>query len=154
VCELSPTEEQGIYQVALSDIQRRIKRSKQAERNIGHWLQKNDGEDPRWKNIASSAGRVGHLTGLQFDAVSKTYAAESKQIKLPAKLLQFWIQIIDVAIAQGKEPLLYIEPTNVLVGMFRKKSPVWHVITEERHAELLQKERIADEAMSSTLERR
>ncbi len=132
----------------LSDIQRRIKRSKQSERDGGHWLLKHDGSDPAWQHVASSAGRVGHITGLQFDMVSKHYTAENKQIKLPVKFLQFWMQIVDISVTHGKDALLRIEPTNVLLGS-RKKAPVMHIITEERHAELLHKEQIADEFMSS-----
>jgi hypothetical protein len=128
----------------LNDIQRRIKRSKQSERDGGHWLEKHDGIDPAWKHVASSALRVGHITGLQFDMVSLHYTAENKQIKLPAKFLQFWMQIVDISTTHGKDALLRIEPTNVLVGP-RKKAPIMHIITEERHAELLRKEREYDE---------
>ncbi len=135
----------------LSDIQRRIKRSKQSERDGGHWLLEHDGADPRWAHVASSAGRVGHITGLQFDMVSNHYTCENKQIKLPVKFLQFWMQIVDISVTHGKDALLRIEPTNVLVGP-RKKAPIMHIITEERHAELLMKEKIADEFESSTLD--
>ena len=97
--------------------------------------------------------RVGHITQLQYDVVSMHYAAENKQVKLPAKFVQWWLQIIDVATANGKDPLLRIEPTNVLVGQYRKKSPEMHIITKERHAQLLEKEKLHDEFMSSTLDR-
>lgn len=120
-----------------SDIQRRIKRSKQSERDLGHWLKEHDGPDPRFWGIASSTGRVGHITALQYDVVSKTYAAENKQVKMPAKFIQWWMQIIDVANREGKEPLLRIEPTNVLTGTLRKKAPEMHILTASRHAELL-----------------
>ena len=132
-----------------NDIQRRIKRSKQSERDIGHWLELHDGVDPRFQHIASSALRVGHITQMQFDVVSKTYACENKQVKLPAKFVQWWLQIIDVAAANDKEPLLRIEPTNVLVGVFRKKAPEMHIITAERHAELLRAERQYERIMDS-----
>lgn len=132
--------------MALNDIQRRIKRSKQSERDLGHWLQRHDGEDPRWTGIASSALRVGHITNLQFDCVSKTYVAENKQVKMPVTMFKWWLQINQVSIQQGKEALLRIEPTNdvKIMGIPKKPSSL-HVITEERHAELLRKERIADE---------
>lgn len=129
--------------IVAGDIQRRIKRSKQSERDLGHWLLEHDGPDPRMAGITSSTGRVGHITQLQYDVASLHYAAENKQIKLPARFLQFWLQIIDVANSAGKNPLLRIEPTNVLVGQFRKKAPELHIITAERHAELLQAERDA-----------
>lgn len=129
----------------LSEIQRRIKRSKQSERDGGHWLMLHDGPDPRMiYGVAASTGRVGHITALQYDVASKTYAMENKQVKLPAKFVQWWMQIIDVAYREGKVPLLRIEPTNVLVGP-RKKVPEMHIITAERHAELLAAEKFYDE---------
>lgn len=131
--------------MTLNDIQRRIKRSKQSERDLGHWLQKHDGVDPRWVGIASSALRVGHITGLQFDCVSMTYVAENKQVKLPATLLKWWIQINQIAVAQGKEALLRIEPTNDVKSYgVPKKVASLHILTEDRHAELLRKEREYD----------
>lgn len=124
--------------MVLSDIQRRIKRSKQSERNLGHWLEKHDGIDPQWARIASSALRVGHVTNLQFDVVSKHYAAEVKNVKLPATILKWWLQINQVATAHGKDALLYIEPTNdVKILGVPKKLATMHIITEERHAQLL-----------------
>lgn len=131
--------------MALNDIQRRIKRSKQSERDLGHWLLLHDGSDPHMQGITSSTGRVGHITQLQYDVASRTYAAENKQVKLPAKMVQWWMQIIDVAANARKEPLLRIEPTNVLVGVFRKKVPEMHIITADRHAELLRAELLVEE---------
>lgn len=127
----------------LNDTQRRLRRAKQSERDLGHWLQKHDGPDPRLKGIASSTGRVGHITQMRYDVTSKTYAAENKQVKLPARILNWWLLINDVAATAGKEALLRIEPTNLPLGS-RKRIPELHVITAERHAELLQAERDAD----------
>jgi hypothetical protein len=124
----------------LNEIRRRLKRSKQSERDLGHWLLKFDGPDPRMKGITSSTGRVGHITQLQYDVASMTYAAENKHIKLPVKWLQWWLQIIDIARANGKEALLRIEPSNLPLGS-RKTIPEMHIITAERHAELLKSER-------------
>ena len=129
----------------LSDAQRRIKRSKQAERDLGHWLLKHDGKDPRLSGLTTSTGRVGHLTHLQFDVLSKSYAAECKQVKVPAKLFGWWRQIVSIATTQGKDALLYIEPTNTDVQGKKIRVPELHILTAERHAELLRKEKIADE---------
>jgi hypothetical protein len=131
--------------MTLNDIQRRIKKSKRSERAGGHWLQKHDGIDPHWAGVASSASRVGHITGLQFDMVSPHYAAENKNVKLPATIFKWWVQIVGVANRHGKDALLRIEPTNeVTVLGVPKRVPSLHIITEERHAELLAKEKIAD----------
>jgi len=120
--------------MALNEIQRRIRRSRQSERDLGKWLLEHDGEDPLWSKLASSTGRVGHYTNLQFDVVSMTYAGENKQVRIPVKWVGFWLQIIDVAKKHGKVPLLVIEPTNVNPG---RRIPNWHVITEEHHQDLL-----------------
>lgn len=134
--------------MTLNEIQKRIRKSKQSERDLGHWLEKHDGVDPRWVGIASSALRVGHITGLQFDCVSMTYVAENKQVKLPATILKWWLQINQIAVAQGKEALLRIEPTNdVKIFGVPKKPSSLHIITEDRHAELLRKEKEYDEVV-------
>ena len=127
-----------------SESQLRVKRSKQSERDLGHWLLDHDGPDLRFKGIASSTGRVGHITGLQFDVISKSYAAENKQVRVPARLYKWWKQILDVARDQNKDALLRIEPTNIDIGVpmkLRKKAMSLHIITEERHAELLEAEK-------------
>jgi hypothetical protein len=84
--------------------------------------------------ITSSTGRVGHITELQFDVLSRTYAAENKQVKVPVKFLSWWLKIIAISKEHGKQPLLRIEPTNM------RRLPEMHIITAERHAELLQAE--------------
>jgi hypothetical protein len=130
-----------------SEAQLRVARSKQSERDLGHWLQENDAPDSKWRNIASSTGRVGHLTGLQFDVVSLHYAAENKQVKVPARLWKWWKQLLDVASTQGKDALLRIEPTNLDLGVpakLRKHVSSLHIITEDRHKELLEAEKQRD----------
>lgn len=127
----------------LSDAQRLVRKAKQSERDLGHWLIKNDGYDPAYRGIASpTTGRVGHVTGLQFDNVSTHYAAENKRVRLGKRFLQWWLQIVDIAVDKRKDALLSIEPTNVLTPT--RKIPRMHIITEERHAELLMKERSYD----------
>jgi hypothetical protein len=118
-----------------SEAQRRLRRSKQSERDLGHWLLEHDGPDLRLKGLTTSTGRVGHLTHLRFDVISNTYAAENKQVKVPAQLAKWWLQITSIANQQGKDALLRIEPTNDPIG--QHKIPDLHIITEERHAQLL-----------------
>ncbi len=128
-----------------NDIQRRIRRSKDVERSAGKWAQRNDGIDPQWANVSSSTSRVGHITQLQFDVVSTHYAIEVKNVKLPATILKWWLQIVGVATLHGKDALLYIQPSNVVnVRGVPKRPMTMHVITEERHSELLRKEREYD----------
>ncbi len=127
-----------------SENQRRFQRSKVSERKLGKWLLEFDGPDPRWANISSSNARVGHITGLRFDCVSKTYAAERKNVRLPKTFLNWWHLILDVAETQGKEALLTIEPTNVIIAP-RRTTPELHIITAKRHEALLRAERMVGE---------
>lgn len=120
----------------LNENQRRLRKSKQSERDLGHYLLEHNGPDPSFRLISSSTGRVGHITELQFDVVSRTYAAENKNVKVPKKILGWWDQIVRVATDHGKQPLLRIVPSND-----EKKYPEFHIISAERHAELLDIER-------------
>lgn len=123
-----------------SDTQRRLRRSKQSERDAAKWLLEHDGPDPKWSHITSSTGRVGFITGLQFDAVSINYVLENKQVKVPARLFKWWLQINQIAVDRGKDALLRLEPTNIQIGVpaaLRKKVSALHIITDRHHAELL-----------------
>lgn len=123
----------------VSEAKRRLRKSKEAERDSGRWLLQHDGADPVWKHIASVTGRVGFYHDLQFDVVSAHYAGEIKNRRLPVWMLDAWLQIIRIAREQGKEPLLIVVPSNVGV-----KPPALHIITPERHERLLEYERIAN----------
>jgi hypothetical protein len=118
-----------------TDNQKRLRRSKESERTLGRFLLEHDGPDPALAAITSSTGRVGHITDLQFDVLSRSYAAENKQVRVPVKLLAWWLKIIAIAAQHNKQPLLRIEPTN------ERRLPAMHIITAERHAELLDAER-------------
>lgn len=131
--------------MVLNDNQRRLRRSKDAERYVAKWYLYHDSEDPVWKHITSSSGRVGFITGLQFDTVSRTYAVEVKNIKVPANLWKFWMQIVNIAKGQGKEPALVIVPTNEGLGI-QRTYPNLHIISETRHEQLLRAERLWDKA--------
>ena len=136
--------------------QRLLRRSKDSERRLGRFLLDADGPDPRFMpngGIASKTGRVGHITAMQFDVISKSYAAENKNVRLTVKFLKWWTQIFVKAMDMGKEPLLVIDPSNKPGSFthngFTYKVPVMHIITEQRHGELLRCERIV-EAMESS----
>ena len=120
----------------VSENQRRLRRSKQSERDLGHFLLEHNGEDPVWKFISSSTGRVGHITELQFDVISEDYAAENKKVKVPKTLLGWWDKIVAIAEKHGKEPLLRIEPSN------EGRHEEMHIISAERHASLLEIEKL------------
>jgi len=84
------------------------------------------------------------MTNLQFDALSLSYCGENKNEKLPAGLAGYWQKICAKGIEWGKNPLLRWHPSNAndyLVG--GRALPELHIITAERHAELLKYERMA-----------
>lgn len=103
--------------------------------------------------IVSETGRVGHVTALQFDALSLHYAAENKNEKVPSIWWNYWLKIVQKSAEWGKTPLLRIEPTNEDRSISGMKVPVLHLITEDRHKDLLDYERLyfAQSAPSATL---
>lgn len=129
----------------VTDAQRRLRRSKDSERRLAKWLIAYDGPDPVMKpgnGIVSETGRVGHVTALQFDALSLHYAAENKQEKVPATWWNYWLKIVQKSAEWGKNPLLRIEPTNEDRTISGMRIPNLHLITEERHKELLDYEKL------------
>lgn len=131
-----------------TEAQRRLTRSKASERLLGKWLIEHDGIDPKWApggGLSSSAGRVGHITELQLDCISLHYGAENKQMRVPSVLWGFWRKVAHRATQQGKVPLLRWEPTNDERFVEGIRIPVMHVISEDRHAELLAYERLFNE---------
>jgi hypothetical protein len=104
-----------------------------------------DGPDPVMKpggGIVSETGRVGHVTALQFDALSLHYAAENKQEKVPASWWNYWLKIVQRAAEWSKNPLIRIEPTNDDRRVGGVQIPILHIITEDRHKELLDYEKL------------
>lgn len=127
-----------------NEIQRRLRRAKDSERRAAKWMIEHDGPDPRYPPgslLVTSTGRVGHVTGLQFDILSRTYAGENKHTKVPAGLWKFWKQIVSVAAKQGKEPCIILEPAMPETRVDGTPIPVMHMISERRHGELLRAER-------------
>lgn len=116
-----------------------LRRSKESERDGGKWFLEHDGPDEGrmapGAGIVSRSGRVGHIPELQYDLHSVTYAVENKHVRLNATWQGWWEKIINRAARAGKAPCLRIDPSN------RPSVPVMHIITEERHAWLLECER-------------
>jgi hypothetical protein len=98
--------------MASSEAQKRLRRSKDSEREFGKYLLQHNGPDPVLQKIASSTGRVGHITDLQFDVVSLDYAGENKRVRLPTTLMGWWDKIVQIAAKHGKQPILRIQPSN------------------------------------------
>lgn len=155
-----------------SEAKRRLRRAKDSERRLARWLMTNDGPDPVFKpggGIVSSTGRTGHVTAMQIDALSLHYTAENKNERmgsllwtqwnavvrdgsqivhstLPAELGRYWLKIVQKSQEWGKAPLIRIEPSNDDIAFPNgKRVPPLHIITEDRHAELLAFERVFEE---------
>lgn len=126
-----------------------MRRSKGSERDISKRMVAADGPDPAFKNIASSTGRVGFITNMRIDAVSKNYVIENKNRVLPKWQVDAWVLINQRAIDFDKHALLHLDPPNVPRTMpingQQKKLDSMAVITQTRHEELIQKERELEE---------
>ncbi len=107
----------------------------QAERKACRWaLENTSGLHREVKDIATSTGRVGNYANLEIDGVFEEYSLESKsRKKLPKWLVH---GLVDQAIKASKKfknnPLLVLRSSG-LPNHYR----TWHMITPERHAELL-----------------
>lgn len=86
--------------------------------------------------MTTSTGRLGQQTNLGFDLVSRHYVGEAKNRKsAPKWLLGAWKQINELSDDhEAKYPFLAVKKDL-------RKYPLMHIITKERHEELLQYER-------------
>lgn len=117
------------------------------EREVSRHMQTSDGitDNPALKILQTSTGRLGHLTALRLDSVSKHYVIEVKNRKLPLWVIQAWNLIHQ----QGKD--FNLSPLLVLTLTSEQEKGVYHTkpvklsslycLTEERHDELLDIER-------------
>lgn len=51
---------------------------KDSERQLGMWLKEHDVPDKFFEKAETSCGRIGYLTGLQMDVISKNFVGENK----------------------------------------------------------------------------
>jgi len=116
---------------------------KRAERNACRWaLEHTSGLHEAVKEIATKTGRVGNYTNLEIDGEFVEYSLESKSCKNLPEWLRYGI--VDQAVAAAKR-----FKNHPLVVVYSKTLPVdyrvWHMITPDRHAELLRcEQRVAD----------
>ncbi len=105
------------------------------------WLARYDGLDPSVKGLGwkSDVGKVSRISGQQHDQRSLHYIGESKWSERVAKwLLTPWLKVTQIAAHNSKAALLMIGgPDGVAL----------HIITPERHAELLGYEREVEERL-------
>lgn len=50
----------------------------ESERQLGMWFKDHDNVDPFFKKAETSCGRVGHLSGLRMDVITKNFVGENK----------------------------------------------------------------------------
>jgi hypothetical protein len=129
------------------------RRAKDSEREIARSMLDADGPDPNFARIASSTGRIGHITGIRVDAVSKNYFTENKNRKVPSWMTAAWLLINQRAEDFGKHALLHVEPPNmakdfVLNGV-KYKLDTMAIITNSRHRELIRTERAFNELVQA-----
>ena len=122
-----------------------IRRAKDSERGIARKMLEADGPDPVFQKIATSTGRIGHITGLRIDAISRTYTTENKNRKMPSWIIQAWVLINQRSIDFSKNALLHIDPPNMPkeVTVNGEKHPLgtMAIITQDRHEALIHHER-------------
>lgn len=136
----------GTEKVGESAEQKRLRlRAKRSERSIAKRMTNIDGPDPAFARIASSTGRIGHISGIRADAVSAHYIIENKNRKLPLWLINAWVLINQRGVDFNKHVLLHIEPPNmpreIPVNGTKEKLDTMAVITQSRHEELIAKEK-------------
>jgi len=128
-----------------NEARRLRRRAKDSERGIAKRMLLADGADPAFKNIASSTGRIGHISGIRVDAVSKTYVTENKNRKMPTWVINAWVLINQKASDFNKNALLHIEPPNmprdIVVNGRTIKLDTMAIISQTRHEELIRAER-------------
>lgn len=151
--EIGTLEEVNLTNVRPSDStteQRRLRRrAKDSERGIAKRMVAADGADPAFKSIASSTGRIGHITSLRIDAISRTYVTENKNRKMPTWLIDAWLLINQRGEDFNKNVLLHIDPPNMPRDYptqgTKKKLDTLAIITQTRHENLILKERALNE---------
>jgi hypothetical protein len=134
-----------------ADARRLRRRAKDSERDIAKRMLVVDGADPNFRNIASSTGRIGHITGMRIDAISKHYVTENKNRKMPTWLITAWVLINQRAVDFSKNALLHIDPPNMpktfVIQGGNRKLDTMAIITQERHEELIKNERVLSDIM-------
>jgi hypothetical protein len=128
------------------------RRAKDSERGIAKRMLEADGVDPAYSKIASSTGRVGHITGMRIDAISRSYVTENKNRKMPTWLIDAWVLINQRGKDFGKNVLLHVDPPNmpkeIQLNGVRERLDTLSIITQSRHEELILNERILAEILA------
>jgi hypothetical protein len=129
-----------------AEARRLRRRAKDSERDIAKRMVAADGPDPAFRNIASSSGRIGFITGMRVDAISRNYVTENKNRKMPTWLIDAWVLINQRAVDFQKHALLHVDPPNMprdfVIQGGRRKLDTLAIITQSRHEELILNEKM------------
>lgn len=136
---------------------------KRKERDASRKMQNHCGveDDPTYKYLVTSTGRVGHLSPLQHDLSNAVYAGEVKEWHVAQKLATAFVQILQIALTRKKKPVLVLYMKNIPEFCHEgktHKTPAAHILPEWRHLELIDAERERDalllevENLKTTLE--
>lgn len=118
---------------------------KRRERSAAQVMQDHCGveNDPGYKLLVTSTGRVGHLSILQHDLTNARYCGEVKEWRIRKDLVDAFIQILQIAESRKKKPVLILyqknSPEYTHEGK-KHKTPAMHIIPEWRHLELIDAE--------------
>jgi len=141
-----------------AEARRLRRRAKDSERDIAKRMVAADGADPAFRNIASNTGRIGFITGMRVDAISRSYVTENKNRKMPTWLIDAWILINQRAIDFQKNALLHVDPPNMprdfVIQGGKRKLDTMAIITQTRHEELISNSRILSELLEEISKRR
>jgi hypothetical protein len=112
------------------------------EREVAKWIKEHDGIDGEHYAVTES-GRLGAgYNSLGFDIPAIRYSVECKhRSSVPKWLMEAWEQVIEV---NGSENDKHKTDKAPLLVIKKNYKPLLHCITEERHAELLRKEKKYD----------
>ena len=131
---------------------------KRRERSAARVMQEHCGveNDPGYKTLVTSTGRIGHLTPLQHDLSNATYCGEVKEWRIRQDLVDAYVQIMQIALTRKKKPVLILymkNQTEFTHDGKKHKLPAAHIIPEWRHLELIDAENELEELKTEIMEK-
>lgn len=147
ITEVTPSNTKGNGS-GTQEARRLRRRAKDSERGIAKRMLQVDGPDPSFRNIASSTGRIGHITAMRVDAISRNYVTENKNRKMPSWLIDAWVLINQRSVDFNKNALLHVDPPNMPktfpIQGGHQRLDTMAIIAQTRHEELIKHERILE----------
>jgi len=113
---------------------------KESERQLGDFILAHDDPHPSFSSAVSSRGRVGHITGLGFDGITKKFVWENKKReKAPTWLIEPIVQVLEKASANGLDGILSLDIQQELKEnkLSMKRLPRLFILTDQTLAMLL-----------------